>query len=367
MSYQATVTQGWTFATGDIVTAATLNAAASPIVTIPDNKSYVVAAGTVSAPSVAFNGDSDTGLAQLGGANTISFVVGGVEVARPTAQGIMFAVGSVSLPSVYFSGDPDTGHYWINSNKFGVAAGGANVGTWSATGLDAVGLSVGGLAVKTSGVSTATVSFSTDFVGSATSWGTTTTLVATGTVTASTAGSSGTDTAGRGFVGHLVDAVADRAVVTCQFSSTVGAICRTRLAINGTLSTGAQRYVAISGMFTALTVSDTAGAGAFFQYLDSAAAQWQTVTYDGSTRETQTTGVLVAAGTYVTFEVRRTATATFEFYINGVLVTTHTTVAFNSSTGSFQYAGSALEKLVGSGSRGFFVDSLESQLTLART
>lgn len=50
------------------------------------------------------------------------------------------AAGLVGTPTYTWLGDLDTGEYWIGANSYGVAAAGANVGTWDATGLAAVGV-----------------------------------------------------------------------------------------------------------------------------------------------------------------------------------------------------------------------------------
>ena len=50
--------------------------------------------------------------------------------------------GTVFLPSLTFHGDAglDSGFYYIGADSFGVSSGGANVGTWSATGLTVAGI-----------------------------------------------------------------------------------------------------------------------------------------------------------------------------------------------------------------------------------
>jgi len=46
--------------------------------------------GTLSLPSLRFNGDSDTGVGQPNGAGTLSFIVDGVEVISMTSDSVTF-------------------------------------------------------------------------------------------------------------------------------------------------------------------------------------------------------------------------------------------------------------------------------------
>ncbi|WP_230685343.1 hypothetical protein, partial [Streptococcus pneumoniae] len=91
------------------------------------------------------------------------------------------------------------------------------------------------------------------------------------------------------------------------------------------------RYHAFVGIMDPSSQTTAAGTGAWFQYDDSASAQWQTVTYNGTTRETQTTAVTVSLATEYTLEVRHTSASAWSFYINGALVTTHTAVTFTTT------------------------------------
>lgn len=372
MSFNAKVTAGWTYSTGDTVTASTLNATGVPTVTIEDGKTYLAALGNLTTPGIAFTGDPNTGLAQLSGADTISIVAGGSTPIVWSSDQTAFTNGTTGKPTITFAGDADTGINHDASGEIDFISNGSQVATMTPVGMDVVGLltatsmTIGGLSVLTTGISKATVSVATDFLGSSGSWGTTSTTVATGAVAAVSPPGSGTaDTSSRGLVTLTVAAVADRAVVTFPFSPIAPTgFARFRI-IAGALGTGAQRYETLIGLFNVLTTTSSAGAGAWFQYVDSASAQWQTVTYNGTTRETQTTAITYTNGNSYTLEIRHTATSTFEFYINGTLVTTHSTVTFASP--NLQYVGAGVEKLVGSGSVVIYVDSIEAQGPLTRT
>lgn len=374
MSFTAKVAAGWTYTTGDTVTASNLNALGIPTVTIEDGKTYLIAAGDLTTPGIAFNGDPNTGLAQLSGADTISIVAGGASPVAFSGSQSAFTNGTDAKPTITFGGDADTGINHDAGGEIDFITDGTLRATMTNLGMDVVGaltattISVGGNTVLTTGIDKTTVSIATDFLGSSGSWGTTSTLVTTGTVTAVSPPGHGTeDTSSRGFAKMVVNAVGDRAVVTFPFSclpSTGFVRMRIRASV---LGTGAQRYEVLAGMFNLLTTTSSAGSGAWFQYLDSASAQIQTVTYNGTTRETQTTAVTYSSGTDYTLEIRHTATSTFAFYINGALVTTHSTVTFSSTTSNLQYVGAGIEKLVGTGDSTLYLDSIEAQGPLTRT
>lgn len=373
MAFSATVTPGWSYTTGDTATASNLNALGNPAVVIPDNQLYVVNAGSLSQPGVSVNGDANTGWGQLAGADTLSGVAGGTEIVRLTSTQVGFANGTAAAPSVTFIGDGNTGFNHDSGDEIEAVCGGNVVATFLTTGMNVVGnveadsMTVNGLAVLTGGVDTATVSIATDFLGSSTSWGTATTTVATGAVSAITVGHGTSDTSSRGLIQLSVTAVSDRAVVQFPFSALPSSgIARFRVQA-GTASTGSQRYEVLIGMFNNATTTSSSGSGAWFQYVDSASAQWQTVTYNGATRETQTTATTFTAGDFYTLEIRHTSASTFAFYINGVLATTHSTVTFSATTGNFSYIGAGIEKLVGSGASSIFLDSIEGQSPLTRT
>lgn len=368
------VTAGWTYTTGDTATASNLNALGLPTVKLADDETHIVAVGSLSAPGIAFNGDTNTGWAQLAGADSISGVAGGTEVVRITSTQVGFVNGTNAAPSITFIGDGNTGINHDSGDEIDVVCGGSVVGTFGTTGLTVTGsvaatsVTVNGATVLTTGVNTATVSVATDFLGASGSWGTTSTTVGTGAVAAVSPPGHGTsDTSSQGFVTLTVSAVSDRAVVTYPFSclpSTGYARFRVRA---GALSTGSQRYELLVGMFNVLTTTSSSGSGAWFQYVDSASAQWQTVTYNGTSRETQTTATTYTNGTDYTLEIRHTSASTFAFYINGVLATTHSTLTFATTTGNLQYIGAGVEKLVGSGAVVVMLDSIEGNSPLTRT
>lgn len=72
--------------------------------------SYGLAAGTAGAPSLAFNGDADTGLYRVA-SDDIGFAAGGALVAKINASGVYAPNGTVSSPGIGFLNDGDTGIY----------------------------------------------------------------------------------------------------------------------------------------------------------------------------------------------------------------------------------------------------------------
>lgn len=98
---------------------------------ISQSSSMVIGDGSVSAPSLSFALDSNTGIYRRA-ASTISFTCGGSLIAdiSPTlgvrAIGIGFSSidGSAPAPSFSFSSDPDTGLFSIGANHMGFCAGG---------------------------------------------------------------------------------------------------------------------------------------------------------------------------------------------------------------------------------------------------
>jgi len=101
----------------------------------------VMPVGSAGAPSVTFTGDLDSGM-YSSGANEVSFAVGGVQKARVDASGITVfsgfftpGTGGAAAPEYTFTGDTDTGMYHPAANQVALAAAGANVATFSASGL----------------------------------------------------------------------------------------------------------------------------------------------------------------------------------------------------------------------------------------
>lgn len=99
-------------------------------------------AGLVSAPSLSFSGDSDTGLYSVG-ANSLGVAVGGVLQLGITTTGITSALpilnadGLVTAPSFSFSGDTNTGIYRIGADQLGFATNGTLALTISTTAITA--------------------------------------------------------------------------------------------------------------------------------------------------------------------------------------------------------------------------------------
>lgn len=97
-------------------------------------------AGSAGAPSIAFSGDTDTGLWSRG-TNQIGFAAGGADIGFVYAGGIalntgqfLAANGTVGAPSVGFINDQDCGDYRIGANNIGRAMGGALVAQWDTSG-----------------------------------------------------------------------------------------------------------------------------------------------------------------------------------------------------------------------------------------
>lgn len=103
--------------------------------------------GTVSAPSIAFSSDTNTGL-YWPAADQISLVAGGSDVIVGIKSGTdivaRFQDGTVSLPSVSFQSDANCGMYRIGTDNIGFAVGGSkalDLGTTS-VGINASGVSI---------------------------------------------------------------------------------------------------------------------------------------------------------------------------------------------------------------------------------
>ena len=81
--------------------------------------------GTVSAPSITFENDSDTGFYRYG-ANEIGIAVGGALAGTIKSGGITqtFAAGTEASPSIAFTSDPTTGFYSPGANQIGLSLGG---------------------------------------------------------------------------------------------------------------------------------------------------------------------------------------------------------------------------------------------------
>jgi hypothetical protein len=143
-----TVTPGKTYGTTEVVTSTNLNALGTP--TIADGQTYPFGAGTVSAPSVTFEGDTDTGLYRSA-ADTLAVATAGVQRGTYNANGWNGnVVGNV------------TGN--VTGNASGTAANVtgtvavANGGTGATTATNArTNLGLGGASVLNVGTSSGTV------------------------------------------------------------------------------------------------------------------------------------------------------------------------------------------------------------------
>ena len=102
--------------------------------------------GSVSAPSITFDADTNTGLYRVG-ADQIGITCGGVNVGTFTASGQAFPVGSVASPSITFAGDTNTGIYSPAADTIGFVEGGTEVVRIDSSGRLLVGTSTsdGGL------------------------------------------------------------------------------------------------------------------------------------------------------------------------------------------------------------------------------
>lgn len=109
-----------------------------------------LAAGTVSAPSLTFTGDTNTGI-YSSAADKIDFATGGTNRLSLASTGLTSTVvhlapdGAVGAPGYSFANDPDTGIYSSAANALAIACGGAqrlNINSTSMT-LNGIGLVCG--------------------------------------------------------------------------------------------------------------------------------------------------------------------------------------------------------------------------------
>lgn len=120
----------------------------------PTFQSMTINNGTASAPTLTFQGDTNTGIYSAT-ADNIEFTTAGTKRLNISTDGITPTVefrgpvGTVGSPSFAFDTDRDTGIYRVGADSLGIAAAGANVSTFSATGLAATALSVTGTSAHT--------------------------------------------------------------------------------------------------------------------------------------------------------------------------------------------------------------------------
>lgn len=94
--------------------------------------------GTVSLPALAFSGDTNTGIYNIG-ADNVGVACGGAKVMDLSGTRIQsnvnhhFADGAAATPSLSFVSDTNTGHYWIGADNFGTTCGGSKIQDFSGT------------------------------------------------------------------------------------------------------------------------------------------------------------------------------------------------------------------------------------------
>jgi len=88
--------------------------------------------GLVGTPSYTFADDTDSGIYRIG-ANNIAVSVAGVLNTEWSTGGMGIKDGTVSAPSLFFSSDTDTGLYWGSAGFFKATTNGADAAAFSAT------------------------------------------------------------------------------------------------------------------------------------------------------------------------------------------------------------------------------------------
>lgn len=112
--------------------------------------------GTVTAPAITWNGDTDTGIYRIG-ANNVGITCNGVQILNVATTGVfvtgVFSVtdtlsagttiytgnGSAGVPSVTFSTDTDSGLYRIGANNIGISVGATKIIDVATTGASITG------------------------------------------------------------------------------------------------------------------------------------------------------------------------------------------------------------------------------------
>ncbi len=101
----------------------------------------LASAGSAGAPSLGFAGDTNTGLYSIG-ADNLGVSIGGVlrvdlsTTAITSTIPYLASAGLVTAPSLSFAGDLDTGFYWIGANQVGLATGGTLRVSVSSSGMN---------------------------------------------------------------------------------------------------------------------------------------------------------------------------------------------------------------------------------------
>lgn len=125
------------FTSNTVLTAAALN-------TFDPSTKITNAAGSASAPSYTFNGDTDTGMYRIA-ADQIGFTVGGGAILTLTTDAIQSSGeirgnnGSASSPTFNFASDQNTGIYRRAADEIGFATGGAERARIGSFGMRFVG------------------------------------------------------------------------------------------------------------------------------------------------------------------------------------------------------------------------------------
>lgn len=196
-------------------------------------------AGSVTAPSLAFSGDPNTGMWSAG-ADEIDFATGGVNRVSITnsfftsALPVVHPVGSVGSPSIIFSGDANTGLWWPGADQIAVSTAGAERARIDASGNLLVGATTAYTFRDAAGTPKLQLS-ATDASGAAAMLSRFSATAATGSnlVLAKSAGASvGTFTAVS--TGHLLGTLAFEGADGTDFS--VAAIVSAE--VNGTVAAG---------------------------------------------------------------------------------------------------------------------------------
>lgn len=138
------------------VSAGGANVASFGTTAITANKAVIALAGSASTPSVTFSGDTNTGI-YSSGADGLGIAAGGTNIVTVTttgvtaAQPVVLPAGSNSAPSLTFAGDTNLGIYRSDTDELSVTAGGTQIVEVNSSGLNVTSgaLSVAGTTVAT--------------------------------------------------------------------------------------------------------------------------------------------------------------------------------------------------------------------------
>lgn len=99
---------------------------------------YYGSAGSDSAPSITFSGDTNTGLYSAS-ADTIGFTANGSQIGTWSGSALRGVVGTVSSPGFSFVSDTNTGMYGASADNLGFATGGSQRLNLNSTGAQITG------------------------------------------------------------------------------------------------------------------------------------------------------------------------------------------------------------------------------------